>query len=159
MISCHGFAFSVSVTCSCVSYPTNPPRCHISVFLFITCFSPKHPTQSMARSLFTVAISAMGWDIFPGGMAEADSAHKPSASRRFVCFNCWIPSLWIYVWHTVHTSQRFTAMNTKQELLAVLSDNSSSWKIMLLLLNERAFWNWIYSHPVPRVKWRNYEIK
>jgi len=83
--TCHGFAFSVSITCSCVSSPTNQPHCHISVFLFITtCFSPKHPTQSMTWSLFTVVLSAIGWHIFPGGMAEADSAHKPSASRSFI---------------------------------------------------------------------------
>lgn len=32
MISCHGFAFSVSSHLLCVSYPTNPPRCHFQCF-------------------------------------------------------------------------------------------------------------------------------
>ena len=59
--------------------------------------------------------------------------------------------------YTLHNGSQQWTQN--RSLLAVLSDNnSSSWKITLLLLNERAFWNWIYSHPVPRVKWRNYEI-
>lgn len=101
--TCHGFVFSVSVNCSRVSYPTNPSRCHISPFLFITtCCSPNHPTQSMTRSQFTVGISATGWNIFPGGKAAADLACRQSASS-FVCFHCWIPSPWICM-HTVHTS-------------------------------------------------------
>lgn len=137
---------------------------HVAIFQCF--FSSLHvsPLSTQHKAWHEVCSQwlSLPWDgtSFPEAWLKQTQHINHQQSRRFVCFNCWIPSLWIYVWHTVHASQRFTAMNTKQELLAVLSDNnSSSWKIMLLLLNERAFWNWIYSHPVPRVKWRNYEIK